>query len=316
MIKEATGVADTVEEALEIAKAQLNAPETADISFDVLEQPSKKILGIFGGSKASVRAYYEIPDEKPERKERKTHDVKRENIKKEKAVKEVKEEKVSEEPVLPAEDRFSDYSEPVAAETVDKNSSAGKAVAYISVILEKLGCKNVKISVREREGAALLLLEGDDLGVAIGRRGETLDALQYLCSLASNIGNGYYKVTIDIGDFRERREQSLVGLAKKVASQVLATGRSRSLEPMNPYERRIIHTTVQTIAGVTSNSVGEGSSRHIIISPEGGDRHPHGNGRGRGHGGYNNRHSNEVKSDISREPKHDSESLPLYGKIN
>ena len=102
------------------------------------------------------------------------------------------------------------------------------------------------------------------MGAVIGHRGETLDALQYLAGLAANNTSG-----LNFGNYREKREQALNGLAAKVCEQVLRTGRSRALEPMNPYERRIIHTAVQGIDGVISESVGEGSSRRVVIAAEG-----------------------------------------------
>ena len=110
-------------------------------------------------------------------------------------------------------------------------------------------------------------------------------------------------------------------LAKKVSAQVLSSGRSRTLEPMNPYERRIIHTVIQEIEGVTSNSVGEGSGRRVVVSPEGGERGGRG---GRGQGGRGGRGRGDrrpsqtvnVAPDANREPKKDSPDIPLYGRLN
>jgi spoIIIJ-associated protein len=180
-----------------------------------------------------------------------------------------------------------------------------------------LGCENVTVGAAESDGVIYLQLQGEKLGVVIGRRGETLDALQYLTSLAANTGNGYQKVTLNIGNYREKREQTLTSLAKRVSDQVIRTGRSRTLEPMNPYERRIIHTAVQEIEGVVSNSVGEGSGRRVVISPEGGDRRPprRDDRRGGGRRG-GSRPQNNIVSDPNRQPKKDAPELPLYGRIN
>ncbi|MBQ5815825.1 MAG: KH domain-containing protein, partial [Oscillospiraceae bacterium] len=165
------------------------------------------------------------------------------------------------------------------------------------------------------DGAIYLQLEGDKLGACIGRRGETLDALQYLTSLAANTGNGYQKVTLNIGNYREKREQTLTALAKKVSAQVIATGRSRALEPMNPYERRIIHTAVQEIEGVVSNSIGEGASRRVVIATPDGDKNPRTReNRGRRSGG-SRKPSATVATAPTREPKKDSGDTPLYGRI-
>lgn len=146
---------------------------------------------------------------------------------------------------------------------------AATAAAYLDSLLKAMGVAGTAIAIQEKENGCVLTLEGDeDLGFIIGRRGDTLDALQYLTGLVANrVDNAYYRVTIDIGNYREKREQALAGLAKKVAGQAARTGRRTSLEPMNPYERRIIHTAVQEIEGATSWSVGSEPNRHVIIGP-------------------------------------------------
>lgn len=131
-----------------------------------------------------------------------------------------------------------------------------------------MGVPNPEIKIIEGEKGSTLEISGDNLGVIIGRRGETLDALQYLAGLVANrVDNSYYRITLNIGNYREKREQSLIGLAKKIARGAAKTGRKTSLEPMNPYERRIIHTAVQEVKGATSWSVGEEPYRHVIIGP-------------------------------------------------
>lgn len=145
---------------------------------------------------------------------------------------------------------------------------ASRAAEYLKEILRGLGVESPAIEVREEENGCVLMLSGDDLGFIIGRRGETLDALQYLTGLVANrVDNAYYRVTLDIGNYREKREQSLAGLARKIAGQAARTGHKTSLEPMNPYERRIIHTAVQEIKGATSWSVGSEPNRHVVIGP-------------------------------------------------
>lgn len=297
MIKEAFGIADTVEEAKEAAIAELDAALDADVSFEIIDMPKKKVLGIFGGTKAKVRAYIEIAEkEKKNKKPQKKNDkprAKKEEVKgnQPKAAKTEKVEK--NEPV---------YSEAVDSGEIDKNSPAGKAVAYLLTVLEGLGCSEISAKVALREGGARISLVGEGLGACIGHRGETLDALQYLCSMVASVG-GYYRISLDVGNYREKRERTLTSLANRISAQVIRTGRSRSLEPMNPYERRIIHTAVQEIEGVVSNSVGEGSRRHVVISPEGKE-------------GYrNDRREKQTISAPTREPRSDSDNLPLYGKI-
>ncbi len=138
-----------------------------------------------------------------------------------------------------------------------EKDAAKAAVAFLEDVLAKMGVEQVTVTVAEEDGNITLSLEGEDLGFIIGRRGDTLDALQYLTSLVANrVGGAYRRISINIGNYREKREKTLSGLARKAAIQAAKTGRSTSLEPMNPYERRIIHTAVQKVEGATSYSVG------------------------------------------------------------
>ncbi len=305
MIKEAHGFGTTIDEAREDAILKLAAPESADVQFEVIATPKKKALGLFGGNKAEVKAYIELPDEKPAKK----------------ANKALTTEKPAKQPKAKKENDLS-FAEPVDFSEIDPSSKAATAVKYIRTVLDSLHCGEVEIKVAEKDNAALILLNGEDVGVVIGRRGETLDALQYLAGLAANNGGGYYKITLNIGNYREKREETLKSLASRVSAQVLKTGKCRALEPMNPYERRIIHTAVQDIEGVYSGSFGEGENRRVVIGVEGTElympRHSSSRERGneRRHGGRSDRHSmSSVVSDPAREPKKDTE-IPLYGKIN
>lgn len=318
MIKEARGFGSTIDEAKENAIANLNASPDDDIQFEVIATPKKKTLGLFGGCKAEVRVYVELPDEKPKpvRKPVKKND----NIKAKKtdsfdktAVKAGKEK--PEKKKAEISENYGGFGESVDADSLEPNSRAARAVAYLRTILAALGCENISIKVAEKENAALISLDGEGLGVIIGHRGETLDSVQYLTGLASNNGGGYYKVSINIGNYREKREQTLCSLAKRVSEQVLRTGRTRSLEPMNPYERRVIHTAVQDIEGVVSASFGEGANRRVVIAPEGAEIRPPRNYDRRDRlRGRDRRPSSTVSSVPTREPKRDSD-IPLYGKI-
>lgn len=309
MIKEAIGFGNTVEEAKEDAILKLGAREDEDIQIDIVSMPKKKVLGVFGGSKAEVRVYVERPDVKKGPKKNKNTKA---NDKKP-AEKSKKANKPAQSNKAEAPQKPEIEEKVVAAADIDADSKTGKAIAYLKNILDNLGCENVDIKAAERENGALIILEGEGLGVIIGHRGETLDALQHLVSLAANNTGGYFKVTLNIGNFREKREQTLISLAKRVSAQVIRNGRSRTLEPMNPYERRIIHTTVQDIEGVVSNSTGEGSSRRVVISPEGGETAPRNDNRNR-----NRRSGSKPSAKVipvaDREPKRDS-NIPLYGKI-
>lgn len=290
MIKEAIGYGDTIEEAQEAALLELGARAEDDVQFDVIAMPKAKVLGIFGGSKAEVKAYIEIPDKKENKKDRKPKNKKEKNETRKAAPAPAAEPEVSEE-----------EKNAVSLDQISADSPAVNAAKYLTKVLEQLGCENVEIKVALRDNGAAFYLTGDNLGVAIGRRGETLDSLQYLTGLAANAGSGYYKVSLNIGDYREKREQALTSLANRVARQVLKTGRNRTLEPMNPYERRIIHTAIQEIKGVSSNSIGEGGNRRVVISSD------------RPRRDRNDRTA--ASPAVAREPKKDAE-LPLYGKIN
>ena len=139
---------------------------------------------------------------------------------------------------------------------------------FLQNVLTKMGL-NCSVEVSEQEDAVALNIVGEDASVAIGYRGETLDALQYLCSLMLNGRNsGFRRVTLDAeGNYRAKREKTLQKLALNLEQKVKRTGREAKLEPMNPYERRVIHTTLQNSKYVTTQSEGQGSSRHVVISP-------------------------------------------------
>ncbi len=313
MIKEAIGFGSTIDEAKENALLQLGARDDEDVQFEVVSMPKAKVLGLFGGSKAEVKAFVERPD-KPNKKGKGNAKKTEKSTKPEKTQKQEKAEpkkgkatpKVKEQPT----------AELVDQSKISADTPTGKAIAYLNAILKNLGCENIEVKAAVRENGALISLDGEGLGVIIGHRGETLDALQHLVSLAANNSGGYFKVTLNIGDYREKREQTLISLATRVASQVKSNSRNRALEPMSAYERRIIHTTVQAIDGVNSASVGEGKNRRVVIFPEGGtpnmprrdDRNHRRNDRGR-------KPSNTVASTPTREPKRDTD-IPLYGKIN
>lgn len=299
MIKEAFGIGDTYEQAQEAAKAELNLGPESDIQYEIIDMPKKKVLGVFGGSKAKVRAYVELPDEKPVKKPR-TDKCKK--AKPEKSSKPSKEKadtpkKAAAPEANKAAENAVDYT------TLSPETPAYKACAYLRSILEQLGCEEIVMKTAPIHNGCFIDLNGTHLGTVIGRRGETLDALQYLSSLAANSKeSGYFRVVLNIGNYREKRESTLQNLARRTANQCLRTGRSRTLEPMNPYERRIIHTAIQEIEGVSSNSIGEGASRRVVISPEKGARPAA---------------DKAPKTEPAERPvKKDAQNLPLYGKIN
>lgn len=181
--------------------------------------------------------------------------------------------------------------------TVKENDPAEAAKAFLLKVLEKMGVVGATVNVRVENETCVLAIEGEDLGFIIGRRGETLDALQYLTGLVANrVDSSYYRINIDIGNYREKREQTLVSLAKRIGEKAAKTGRRTSLEPMNPYERRIIHGAVSTVKGATSSSTGVEPNRRVVISstvpPTGGKEGSREGGRGGRNGRGGNRRGN------------------------
>lgn len=149
----------------------------------------------------------------------------------------------------------------------EEKTKAEIAKEYITEILTAMGLSGFTITESGGDDHAVLNIEGEGLGVIIGRRGETLDAIQYLASLVANrLGGDYFRITVDSGDYRSKREKTLMHLAEKLSKTVLRTGRSSTLEPMNPYERRIIHSVVSGFEGVSSKSIGEEPNRRVVIS--------------------------------------------------
>ena len=155
----------------------------------------------------------------------------------------------------------------IPAEQLDAESPAGVAKEFLGE-LTKLMVVDVTIDMgTDAEGNVYGFMQGDTLGILIGRRGETLDALQYLTSLKVNRGrDSYTRVTLDTENYRAKREDTLIRLANRMANRALRTGRKVSLEPMNPYERRIIHFALQQNEGVTTHSEGDEPNRHVVIT--------------------------------------------------
>lgn len=313
MIKEAIATGENVEAAFANACRELGV-ETVDASCDVLELPQKKTLGLFGGRPAKVRAYIEVPDE-----------VKPEPVKSSPEVKPCeKDEQILPKPV--------DLEIPQAESGSELNRDpVNEAAEYIRNILGHMGLTSANVDIQPNESGAALVLSGDDVGFVIGHRGETLDALQYLASLVANHTDGaYFRLTLDVGNYREKRKETLEALGRKMAARAVKTGRNASLEPMNPYERRIIHTAVQEVEGAKSWSEGADQARHVVIGPEGGERYQSRGNNKRGRGGYNGNkgydrdrkggkpqkgQQRSVSAPRADGPKSDDPGAPIYGKI-
>ncbi len=325
MLREYTATADSIEEAIAAARNELGiGDDVGDI--DIIDMPEKKVLGLFGGKKAKVRVFFD--DGKGEPKTSKAKAPK--TVKKEKSDKAVNPSKKpaavkTEKPVKAA--KADKYASPV---NINKEAQQ-KCVDYVKDILSHMDAGEYTLEVKDVEGGFCINLTGDGLGVVIGRRGETLDALQYLVSLCyNNSESGFTKVMLDANNYRSKREITLSDLAKKVADQVVKSGRNESLEPMNPYERRIIHTAVQDIDGVTSWSVSDGRDRRVIIGLANEDgtpvdpnyrpmRRSGGRGDRRRSSGRPRRDSYKKSSEPSapkRDKISDAGDLPLFGRID
>jgi spoIIIJ-associated protein len=151
-----------------------------------------------------------------------------------------------------------------------ENTPAIIAVEFIETLLKNMSIDAEVAVESEDEEGALISVNGENLGLLIGRHGDVLDSIQYLATLAANREKeDFYRITVDIENYREKRAQTLRQLARRMSEKVLKYKKSFALEPMNAYERRIIHTECQSIAGVTTYSIGDGADRKIVIAPEG-----------------------------------------------
>ena len=196
----------------------------------------------------------EAPAEKPQRPDRERRERRPRQERSERAEAPAEEPAVEAEPIV--------YTEEAAANE--------PAAQFVSGLIEKMNI-NGKVLAAKEEDAVRLRIDCSEMGVLIGHRGETLDAVQYLTSLVINRNRkteGYTRVTINTEDYREKREETLIRLAKRIAQQVKATGAPKALEPMNPYERRIIHSALQKHPYVTTQSEGEEPNRRVVISPK------------------------------------------------
>ena len=213
-----------------------------------------------------------------------------------------------EEPAAPVEAPAAEVEQPAAAadeETevpivIEENAKVKAAVEYLQEVIAKMGVENVTFSAVQKGEATIIRLDGEHLGALIGRRGETMESLSYLASLVANRLEGdYIKLGLDVAGYRDKRENDLTVLAQRIGNKVRKTGRSFAMEPMNPYERRIIHSAISKMEGVRSESKGEGRDRRVVIystAPDAqtentyGERRPRGGrpGNGRRPGGNRN----------------------------
>ena len=321
MIKEAIGTGTTVDEAKAAAMLELGLSDFDEFTVEVMQTPTKKILGLFGGNPAKVKISVNVPDPKPEKKQEKANRPEKKQEKKPEKKQEKKAEKKPEpkkqEVKAPVKEEVkveAKTEEPELAET----NLYGKTAEYIETIVKALGMTECSITERSNDEEIAFELDcGEDYGIIIGKRGETLDAIQYLARMVANKGNSNYKrVSINVGNYRAKREETLRILARKTAAKAVRQGRNISLEPMNPYERRIIHTAVQEVEGATSHSIGSNLDRRVVITPVEGAKNSVNRGRNNRNGGRRER-KEAYKPEISpdRAQKSDIDGSSLYGKV-
>lgn len=239
--------AKTVDEAKALA-AQEFGVSVDEIDFDILEQPKKSLFGYKGEARLVASYTTEHPAEE--------------------ACEEAHAAADDTADAAEASEVDTDEEAGELPEDFDVNSSAKVklAVEYLTDVLKALGMENFTITPVKREGNVVLDIAGEKLGAVIGKRGETLDSLQYLTILASNRAEeSYCRISLDCNGYRAKRRETLENLAKRTSAKVIKQGRKIALEPMNPYERRIIHSCVAEIEGVSSHSTGTEPYRKVVI---------------------------------------------------
>ena len=280
--------AKTLDDAITEASVQLGV--TSDrLEYDVIEKGSAGFLGI-GMKQAVIEAWRkeepeeekqdikeifseseilgELKNERPvnekrEKKEKRQRDQKKEDKKKEVKKEEIKEEARAEETTEEAAPVKEEKNKPVEVEPQTVS-------AVEKFIQDTLGAMNMEVEISsgiDGDGALCVNMKGEHMGILIGKRGQTLDSLQYLANrVANKHQEGYVRVKLDTENYRARREETLRHLAKNIAHKVKRTRRPVSLEPMNPYERRIIHSALQSDPYVTTHSEGEDPYRKVVVT--------------------------------------------------
>ena len=264
--------AKTMEEAVSLGLEQLGV-SFEDVNIDILDEGHKGFLGLLGAKPVVVRlTVKENAEETNVLKDVKLglnpEKPKAEKTARPAAAKPAGKKAPAEKPVPKAEKPAEKPVEKKApAAPTDGVAPEAKAEEFLRNVTKLMGVDVTIDSKRDDEGNVRVDMHGDTLGILIGRRGETLDALQYLTSLYVNRGQeGYTRVTLDTENYRAKREEALTRLANRMANRAVKTGRKVVLEPMNPYERRILHSALQKNENVSTHSEGEEPNRHVVIT--------------------------------------------------
>ncbi len=346
MEREFLATGKTVEEAIEAAYNKAGV-DREYVTVEIIERPRKKFLGLvsvpatakavidedywnkmFAVKEKKAEAPKKKKEHKPAEKPLKEQPKKQEKPKKEQKPQQPKKQEPKKEVKAPDEkieaaENAKEEVKVLAPEVLEMKGNV--AAEYIKEVLTALGYPEAEVTYAQKDGMIVLQLSGEDMGAVVGRRGDNLDAMQYLASLVANKSEGsYVRVVLDIDDYRSKREASLRAYARKTAANAVRSGRSITLEAMNPYERRIVHSTVQTVNGATSKSIGSEPNRRVVISPIEGAK-PRGDKKFRGEkgdrrNGRGNRAPRESQKVIvapsNEPPKNDVSSLSLYGRID
>ena len=317
--------AKTLDEAKALAAEEFGV-SADEIDFEVLEQPRKTL---FGGLKGEyrIKAVYEASAASETAPAAEEID---------------EEENVQPEAAAGNDDNVDNDADGELPEDFDvsKSLKVKMAIEYLTDVMHALGLEKFEITPIKRDGNVVLNITGEKLGIVIGKRGETLDSLQYLTILASNRSEeSYCRISLDCNDYRDKRRETLDALARKTSAKVIKQGRKIALEPMNPYERRIIHSCVAEIEGVSSRSTGTEPYRKVVIyadKPKFDNRRRGGNRRSsdgastrnyRQSGGFSTSFEREYKrrqyqpdenadaGEFSKETVDTEKNATLYGKI-
>ncbi len=337
-MQEIIATGKTTEEAVEKACAELGLSRD-EVTIEIIDMPQRRL---FGSTPAKVRVSaleesFSVKDlladaakpqpVKQEQKPEKSRPERRQEFRaaEERPAAEEQNKPQTEKPAQPEQPE--EQEEEIALDSL--TGSAAASLEYLRGLARGLGAEKLEYRAVRTERGIKFVLDGEDASLIIGRRGETMDAIQYLCTLVgSRCDENYCKISLDVANYRKKRENTLRALAAKEAAKVKKTRYSQTLEPMNPYERRIVHSAVQEIEGVKSESIGVEPNRRVVISLISGGKQ---GGRGRGGRGrrdngrryddrrrQDNRQENEpprkTSAQIADEYK-PVNNVPLYGKI-
>ena len=254
----------TVEEATEKACLELGLPRE-EVSIEILEMPTRKL---FKSTPAKVKATADEAEAPAAEEKPAPQPVKAEAKKEAPKAPEKKPEAPKAEPAPVKEEAPAEEAAQDAPITEAQQAKLDAAVAYLKTVFAAMGAGEVTVTTSKQGEACIIRVEGDDVGMLIGHRGETMESLSYLASLVANrLPGEYIKLGLDVAGYRGKREKDLEALARRMGAKVARTGRSWAMDPMNPYERRIIHSTISGMEGVRSESKGEGTDRRVVIYP-------------------------------------------------